>query len=134
MKLSNDLWIWIKSELNCSIMNRLRSLLRISCSCWIMHANLMSPIHKFTRSVAYAIGFLFLNSLKQSALQLQRVVIQTKRQLLEDGNHPPNAQAAVQELLTTLFSAVYNHQDEEGRCFSDSLQELPEFDEVEGKK
>lgn len=70
----------------------------------------------------------------QSALQLQRVVLQTKRQLVEDGNHAPDAQAAVQELLTALFSSVYNHQDEEGRCFSDSLQELPEHDDVEGKK
>lgn len=46
----------------------------------------------------------------------------------------PDVPSAVQELLTSLFTAVYNHQDEEGRCFSDSLAELPEHDEADGKK
>ena len=46
----------------------------------------------------------------------------------------PDVRAAVQELLTSLFTAVYNHQDEEGRCYSDSLAELPEHDEADGKK
>ena len=39
-----------------------------------------------------------------------------------------------QELLTSLFIATYNHQDADGRCFSDSLAELPEHDEVEGQR
>lgn len=33
-----------------------------------------------------------------------------------------------------LFTTFYNHQDEEGRCFSDSLAELPEYDETDGTK
>ncbi|KAL0270693.1 UNVERIFIED_CONTAM: hypothetical protein PYX00_008011 [Menopon gallinae] len=70
----------------------------------------------------------------KDALQLQRVVLQTKLQLREDENAVPDVQAAVQELLTSLFSSVYTHQDEEGRCFSDCMQELPEHDEVDGKK
>lgn len=41
---------------------------------------------------------------------------------------------AVQELFLSLFTTLYNHQDEEGRCFSDSLAELPEHDDVEGTK
>lgn len=36
--------------------------------------------------------------------------------------------AVVQEMMTNLFIATYNHQDEEGRCYSDSFSELPERD------
>ncbi|KAJ8884007.1 hypothetical protein PR048_015864 [Dryococelus australis] len=65
---------------------------------------------------------------------LQRVALQTKLQLREDEESVPDVTAAVQELLTSLFIAIYNHQDEEGRCFSDSMAELPEHDEVDGHK
>lgn len=65
---------------------------------------------------------------------LQRVALQTKLQLREDEESVPDVPAAVQELLTSLFTSTYNHQDEEGRCFSDSMAELPEHDEVDGKK
>lgn len=65
---------------------------------------------------------------------LQRVALQTKLQLKANEDSVPDVTAAVQELLTSLFTAVYNHQDEEGRCFSDSMQELPEHDDVDGKK
>lgn len=61
-------------------------------------------------------------------------MLQTKLQLREDENLVPDVQAAVQELLTSLFTSVYNHQDEEGRCFSDCMLELPEHDEIDGKK
>jgi protein polybromo-1 len=64
---------------------------------------------------------------------LQRVTLQTKLQLREDED-VPDVPAAVQEMLTSLFTATYNHQDEEGRCFSDSMAELPEHDDVDGKK
>lgn len=65
---------------------------------------------------------------------LQRVALQTKLQLREDEEAVPDVTAAVQELLTSLFISIYNHQDEEGRCFSDSMAELPEHDEVDGVK
>jgi protein polybromo-1 len=65
---------------------------------------------------------------------LQRVALQTKLQLREDEESVPDVPTAVQELLSSLFTATYNHQDEEGRCFSDSMAELPEHDDVEGKK
>lgn len=65
---------------------------------------------------------------------LQRVSLQTKLQLKASEDAVPDVTAAVQELLTSLFTAVYNHQDEEGRCFSDSMQELPEHDDIDGKK
>nr|CAD7452818.1 unnamed protein product [Timema tahoe] len=70
----------------------------------------------------------------KDALMLQRVALQTKLQLREDEEAVPDVNAAVQELLTSLFISIYNHQDEEGRCFSDSMAELPEHDEVDGRK
>ncbi|XP_023726970.1 protein polybromo-1-like, partial [Cryptotermes secundus] len=68
----------------------------------------------------------------KDALMLQRVALQTKLQLREDEEAVPDVTAAVQELLTSLFISIYNHQDEEGRCFSDSMAELPEHDEIDG--
>lgn len=46
----------------------------------------------------------------------------------------PDVPQAVQELFLSLFTSFYNHQDEEGRCFSDSLAELPEYDDTDGNK
>ncbi|OXU25338.1 hypothetical protein TSAR_015577 [Trichomalopsis sarcophagae] len=68
------------------------------------------------------------------ALILQRLVLQTKLQLSEDEESVPDVAAAVQEILASIFTALYNHQDEEGRCYSDSMAELPEHDIVDGKK
>lgn len=89
----------------------------------------------------------------KDALLLQQVCIQTKQSLRnEDENIPEwvgrsgllcnlctngcpfSIPQVVQELLMQLFTTVYNYQDEEGRCFSDSLAELPELDEVDGAK
>ncbi|CAH2096950.1 unnamed protein product [Euphydryas editha] len=66
----------------------------------------------------------------KDALILQRVCLQTKQLLREDDDTVPDVPAAVQELLLNLFTTVYNHQDEEGRCYSDSMAELPEHDEA----
>lgn len=65
---------------------------------------------------------------------LQRLVLQSKLQLSEDEESVPDVSAAIQEILATIFTALYNHQDEEGRCYSDSMAELPEHDIVDGKK
>ncbi|XP_014213289.1 protein polybromo-1 isoform X3 [Copidosoma floridanum] len=70
----------------------------------------------------------------EDAMILQRLVMQTKMQLSENEESVPDVPAAVQEILATIFTAVYNHQDEEGRCYSDSMSELPEHDIVDGKK
>lgn len=64
----------------------------------------------------------------KDALCLQQLIIQTKQALRSDETVPDVPQA-VQELLVSLFTTVYNFQDEEGRCYSDSLAELPEHDE-----
>ncbi|XP_026728950.1 protein polybromo-1-like isoform X3 [Trichoplusia ni] len=66
----------------------------------------------------------------KDALILHRVCLQTKQMLREDDDAVPDVPAAVQELLLNLFTSVYNHQDEEGRCYSDSMAELPEHDET----
>jgi len=70
----------------------------------------------------------------QAALLLQRVLLQTKLQLREDDDTVPDVPGAVQDLLISLFTSFYNHQDEEGRCYSDSMAELQEYDDVDGKK
>lgn len=63
----------------------------------------------------------------KDALTLQRMALQTKVELSEDTNNGiPDVRSLVQELLTNLFISTYNHQDEEGRCYSDSLVEFSE--------
>ncbi|XP_058446489.1 protein polybromo-1 isoform X2 [Malaya genurostris] len=64
----------------------------------------------------------------KDALCLQQLVIQTKQALRSDETVPDVPQA-VQELLLSLFTSLYNYQDDEGRCYTDSLSELPEHDE-----
>lgn len=64
----------------------------------------------------------------KDALTLQQIALQTKIDLNEDSvNGIPDVKIIVQDLLTNLFISVYNHQDEEGRCFSDSINELTEL-------
>ena len=65
---------------------------------------------------------------------MQRVALQTKIELCKDDGLVPDVRAAVQELFTSLFAAVYNHQDEDGQFYTDSLAEISEFDEIDGEK
>lgn len=69
----------------------------------------------------------------KDALLLQRHALKTKLEL-EDDNYAPNVSGAVREILTSIFTSLYNHQDEEGRCYTDTMAELPDFDEIEGQK
>lgn len=65
----------------------------------------------------------------QDALTLQRVCLEKKVELSDDfTNEVPDVRAAILELMTNLFIATYNSQDEEGRCYLDSFSELPERD------
>jgi protein polybromo-1 len=70
----------------------------------------------------------------KDALMLQQVCIQTKTALRLEDESVPDVPQVVLDLLMQLFTTVYNYQDEEGRCFSDSMAELPEYDEIEGVK
>ncbi|OTF79968.1 hypothetical protein BLA29_002514 [Euroglyphus maynei] len=68
----------------------------------------------------------------KDALTLQQVALQTKIGLNVDTvNGIPDVKIIVQDLLTNLFISVYTHQDEEGRCFSDSINELIETNPTE---
>lgn len=70
----------------------------------------------------------------KDALTLQQIALQTKIELNEDSvNGIPDVKIIVQDLLTNLFISVYNHQDEEGRCFSDSINELGELGTKNGE-
>ena len=95
----------------------------------------------------------------KDALTLQNVVVRTAKTLAEedlDESAVPNVTEAVQEILSHIFSQMYNQQvisnfiltilfflftkvdfflqDSDERCYSDSLAELPEHNEVNGKK
>ncbi|XP_030752668.1 protein polybromo-1 isoform X2 [Sitophilus oryzae] len=71
----------------------------------------------------------------KDALVLQQILSKKRLQLKDQADdEPPDVAESVQDILLTLFTTVYNHQDDEGRCYSDSMTELPEHDEVEGRK
>ncbi|KAH0539871.1 hypothetical protein KQX54_009291 [Cotesia glomerata] len=49
----------------------------------------------------------------ECSLILKQLVLQTKLQPSEDDESIPDMPAAIQEILAAIFSALYNHQDEE---------------------
>ncbi|KAG7252062.1 hypothetical protein CRUP_021530, partial [Coryphaenoides rupestris] len=65
----------------------------------------------------------------RDALVLHRVLLETRRDLEggEDAGAPDVARL-IQELVRSLFVSVLGHQDDEGRCYSDSLAEIPAAD------
>ncbi|KAL4655206.1 protein polybromo-1-like isoform X2 [Arapaima gigas] len=65
----------------------------------------------------------------KDALVLHKVLLETRRDL-EGGEdaHVPNVTLLIQELIHNLFVSLLNHQDDEGRCYSDSLAEIPARD------
>ncbi|KAJ8378965.1 hypothetical protein AAFF_G00232590 [Aldrovandia affinis] len=65
----------------------------------------------------------------KDALVLHKVLLETRRDL-EGGedSHVPNVPLLIQELVHNLFVSVLSHQDDEGRCYSDSLAEIPARD------
>jgi len=73
----------------------------------------------------------------KDALTLQNVVKHAAKTLVEedmDDTSVPNVIGAVQEILNHIFIEMYNQQDTDERCFSDSLAELPDHNVVDGKK
>ncbi|XP_061076620.1 protein polybromo-1 isoform X1 [Conger conger] len=65
----------------------------------------------------------------KDALVLHKVLLETRRDL-EGGEdtHVPNVTLLIRELVHNLFVSVLSHQDDEGRCYSDSLAEIPAQD------
>uniref|UniRef100_A0A3Q1F899 Protein polybromo-1 n=1 Tax=Acanthochromis polyacanthus TaxID=80966 RepID=A0A3Q1F899_9TELE len=71
----------------------------------------------------------------RDALLLHRVLLETRRDL-EGGEdaHVPDVPRLIQELIRSLFVSVLGHQDDEGRCYSDSLAEIPAVDPTNPEK
>ncbi|KAG7267016.1 hypothetical protein CRUP_028263 [Coryphaenoides rupestris] len=71
----------------------------------------------------------------RDALVLHRVLLETRRQQegSEDSGAPPLV-PLIRELIRNLFVSVLGHQDEEGRCYSDSLAEIPIVDPAAPEK
>uniref|UniRef100_A0AAQ5ZT09 Protein polybromo-1 n=1 Tax=Amphiprion ocellaris TaxID=80972 RepID=A0AAQ5ZT09_AMPOC len=71
----------------------------------------------------------------RDALLLHRVLLETRRDL-EGGEdaHVPDVPRLIQELIRSLFVSVLGHQDDEGRCYSDSLAEIPAVDPANSEK
>ena len=69
----------------------------------------------------------------KDAQTLQRLAHQTVRHLTEDEGLP-DARAAVQDILSNIYHTIFTAQDGEERCYADSFAELPEHDEINGKK
>ncbi|CAL8338081.1 unnamed protein product [Merluccius merluccius] len=71
----------------------------------------------------------------RDALVLHRVLLETRRQ--QEGGEdsgPPPLVPLVRELVRNLFVSVLGHQDEEGRCYSDSLAEIAAVDPAAPEK
>lgn len=65
----------------------------------------------------------------RDALMLHRVLLETrKRQEGGEDLLPPAVGPLVRELIRNLYMSMLGHQDEEGRCYSDSLAEIPAVD------
>ncbi|CAN0103364.1 unnamed protein product [Lampetra fluviatilis] len=73
----------------------------------------------------------------KDALVLHRVLLRARRQLCDNeddeidaitggggGGGAPKVGLLVRELINNLFVSVLSHQDEEGRCYSDSLADV----------
>uniref|UniRef100_A0A146VZB6 Protein polybromo-1 n=1 Tax=Fundulus heteroclitus TaxID=8078 RepID=A0A146VZB6_FUNHE len=65
----------------------------------------------------------------RDALVLHRVLLETRKQQERgDDSGPPAVGPLVRELIRNLFVSLMGHQDEEGRCYSDSLAEVSAVD------
>ncbi|XP_063071885.1 protein polybromo-1 isoform X2 [Engraulis encrasicolus] len=71
----------------------------------------------------------------KDALVLHKVLLETRRDL-EGGEdaHVPEVARLIQELVRSLFVSVLGHQDDEGRCYSDSLAEIPAADPANAER
>uniref|UniRef100_A0A8B9K0K7 Protein polybromo-1 n=1 Tax=Astyanax mexicanus TaxID=7994 RepID=A0A8B9K0K7_ASTMX len=66
----------------------------------------------------------------RDALLLHRAFLEARRRLEEDDEASAAVSVAplIRELIRSLFVSVMSHQDDEGRCYSDSLAEVPAVD------
>lgn len=65
----------------------------------------------------------------KDALVLHKVLLETRRDLDGgDDSNVPDVPRLIQDLVRSLFVSVLGHQDDEGRCYSDSLAEVADED------
>ncbi|XP_066520452.1 polybromo 1, like [Hoplias malabaricus] len=71
----------------------------------------------------------------RDALLLHKAFLDTRRRLEEEEEEGEDGASArvsvaplIRELIRSLFVSVMGHQDDEGRCYSDSLAEVPSVD------
>ena len=70
----------------------------------------------------------------KDAQTLNRLCHQTVKHLTDDGDGVPDARAEVNDILNSIYTAMVTAQDAEERCYADSLLEVAEHDDVNGKK
>ncbi|XP_068230522.1 protein polybromo-1 isoform X3 [Palaemon carinicauda] len=70
----------------------------------------------------------------RDALTLQRHVLQKRLELSSAEDGIPKVGSLVQELLMCLFISVFNHEEEYGRYTAESFFDMPDYEEVDGKK
>uniref|UniRef100_A0A3B3H657 Polybromo 1, like n=1 Tax=Oryzias latipes TaxID=8090 RepID=A0A3B3H657_ORYLA len=70
----------------------------------------------------------------RDALVLHRVLLETRKQQGGEDSGPPAVRLLVRELIRNLFVSVMSHQDEERRCYSDSLAKIPAVDPAAPEK
>jgi len=70
----------------------------------------------------------------KDAQTLSRLCHQTVKHLTDDGDGVPDARAEGNDILNSIYTAMVTAQDAEDRCYADSLLEVPEHDEVDGKR
>ncbi|XP_064120960.1 protein polybromo-1-like isoform X5 [Macrobrachium nipponense] len=70
----------------------------------------------------------------RDALTLQRHVLQKRLELSTAEDGIPKVGALVQELLMCLFISVFNHEEEYGRYSAESFFDMPDYEEIDGKK
>lgn len=70
----------------------------------------------------------------KDATKLQEVCLETRKLLKADDNTVPDVQGTVHDMLQMLYNGLVRHEDDDGRSYSESLAEVPEFDLVDGRK
>lgn len=70
----------------------------------------------------------------KDACKLQEVCLEMRKTLKADDNTVPDIPATVQEMLQSLYNGLIRHEDDDGRSYSESLAEVPDYDLIDGRK
>ncbi|XP_063701796.1 protein polybromo-1-like isoform X2 [Culicoides brevitarsis] len=71
----------------------------------------------------------------KDACKLQEVCLEIKKSINADEESVPDVQGVVQDMLQMLYTSLVRHEDDDGRSYSESLAEVPEYDvSIDGRK